>query len=172
MNLNFYFTIFLFFLCQLCCPVLLCIGFDVEIGEERKEEDAEEKDEEYSKFGIVAICEEWKAAMDGEGDKLKELHACDVSLPPEIFLHLWPHRGHQVVEVHDNMDPHVQEHEEGRVSTTNILEKYPASDWHDGMVDHMKRGQLVVLLTKNKEEGVHEICELGDKIPPDNACCC
>ena len=129
--------------------------------------------------------------MDGEGDKLKQLHAGDVPLPPQVLLHLWPHGGHQVVEIHDHVHAHVQEHEEGGVSTANpsktnrinvnkskqtilkgLLEKYPAGHWHHCVVDHMQGGQLVVLLAENKEEGVHEICELGEEIPPDNAGSC
>ena len=109
----------LFLLRQLCSFVFLRIGLDVEIGEESEEEGTKEKDEANSSFGIIAVHEEGQTAMDGEGDELQQLHAGDVPLPPEVLLDLWPHGAHQVVEVHDHMNSHVQEHEEGRVSTAH-----------------------------------------------------
>ena len=37
--------------------------------------------------------------------------------PPEIFLNAGSHAGHEVVEVHDDVDPHVEEPAEGRVAS-------------------------------------------------------
>ena len=72
--------------------------------------------------------------MDGPGDKLDQLHAGDVAggdffnkismsitlpLPPQVLLHFGSKGRHEVVEVHDNMDTNVEEHEECRVAATN-----------------------------------------------------
>ena len=40
-------------------------------------------------------------------------------LPPEVLLYLGPHGRHQVVEVHDHMDAHIQEATEGGVSAAD-----------------------------------------------------
>ena len=40
-------------------------------------------------------------------------------LPPKVLLHLGPEGGEEVVEVHDDVDPHVQEPAERRVSPAN-----------------------------------------------------
>ena len=94
----------------------------------------------------------------------------DVSFPPEIFLNLRPEAGHEVVEVHHHVDAHVEEHEEGGVAAPHPLEEDPAAHGHDHVVNHVQRGQLVVLLFQNHEERVHEVCKLGEKVPPHNVC--
>ena len=66
------------------------------------------------------------------------------------------------------MNTHVEKHEECRVAASDILEEDPGDHGHDGVVDHMQRRQLIVLLLQNHEERVHEVCELGEEIPPDN----
>ena len=57
------------------------------------------------------------------------------------------------------MDAHVEEHEEGGVTAPDKLEEDPADHGHDGVVDHMEGGQLIVLLSQNKEERIHKIDE-------------
>ena len=51
---------------------------------------------------------------------------CDVSFPPEVLLDLGSEAGDEVVEVHDDVDPHVEEHEEGRVAAPHPLQEDPA----------------------------------------------
>ena len=36
------------------------------------------------------------------------------------------------------------------------------------MVHHVKSGHLVVLVPHHHEEGVHEVRELGEEVPPDS----
>ena len=72
-----------------CC--LLGVRLDVEIGEEREEENTQEEDEEAGVSGILAGGEERDDSMDGEGHKLKQLHLSDVTLPPQILLNLGTH---------------------------------------------------------------------------------
>ena len=42
--------------------------------------------------------------------------------PPEVFLYAGPHAGHEVVEVHDDMDPHVEKAYEGCVTSPDPLD--------------------------------------------------
>ena len=65
------------------------------------------------------------------------------------------------------MNTHVEEHEKGAVTASDKLEEDPGDHGHDGVVDDMKGGQLVVLLLENHEEGVHKVSELGEEIPPN-----
>ena len=57
------------------------------------------------------------------------------------------------------MDAHVEEHEEGRMATSDKLQEGPADHGHDGVMDHVQRCQLVIFLSQHKEERVHEIDE-------------
>ena len=57
--------------------------------------------------------------MDTPGDELNQLHACDVFLPPQIFLDLGTKARHEVVEIHDDMNTNVEEHEECGMSATH-----------------------------------------------------
>ena len=47
------------------------------------------------------------------------LHHLLLPFPPEILLYAGPHAGHEVVEVHHDVDPHVEEATEGGVTATN-----------------------------------------------------
>ena len=45
--------------------------------------------------------------------------------PPEVFLDAGSHGGHEVVEVHDDVNAHIEEPAEGGVAATNK----PANGW-------------------------------------------
>jgi len=57
--------------------------------------------------GVVAVREEREAAVEGECDELEQLETGDITFPPEIFLHLRPERGHEVVEIHHHVYAHI-----------------------------------------------------------------
>ena len=57
--------------------------------------------------------------MDTPSDELNQLHAGDVFLPPQIFLDLGTEARHEVVEIHDNMNTNVEEHEECGMSAAH-----------------------------------------------------
>ena len=61
---------------------LLGVRLDVEVSEEREEENTKEEDEEAGVGWVIASGEQRDDSVDGEGDKLKQLHLSDVSLPP------------------------------------------------------------------------------------------
>ena len=47
-----------------------------------------------------------------------------------------------------------------------LLEEKPHYNWHHGMMNNMKSGHLSIFVSHNHEEGVHEVCELGEEVPP------
>ena len=51
----------------------------------------------------------------------------------------------------------------------NYLNSTPREYWHGRVMNNMEQGQLVVLLTEHKEERVHEVDKLGEKVPPGHA---
>ena len=54
------------------------------------------------------------------GSILYRVHRTSYSpLPPEILLYAGPHAGHEVVEVHDDVDSHVEKPTEGGVAASN-----------------------------------------------------
>jgi len=108
----------------------------------------------------VAVVEDGNHGMDKHEDKLNQLHGCQILFPPKIFLHLWPHGRHEVVEIHDHMDAHVQEASKDRVPTTHKSSDPPSSEGHDTMVDNMEGGALIEFLPKDKEDSVKEVGEL------------
>ena len=52
-------------------------------------------------------------------NKLNHLHCCQVSLPPEVFLHTWSTGCQEVIQIHDTMNTRVQEWSKSTLSTTN-----------------------------------------------------
>ena len=58
----------------------------------------------------------WKKSMKDD-DVLVVLKI--LPFPPEIFLHTRAHGRHKVVEIHNDVDPHVKEPTEGCVTSTN-----------------------------------------------------
>jgi hypothetical protein len=54
---------------------------------------------------------------------MKNKQKRNLPFPPEVFLNLRTKRRHEVVEVHDNMDANVEEHEKCRVASTNKPEE-------------------------------------------------
>ena len=52
-------------------------------------------------------------------------HIQYLPFPPEIFLYAGSHAGHEVVEVHDDVDPHVEEPAEGGVAASHKPAMFP-----------------------------------------------
>lgn len=98
---------------------LLDVGLYVKVGEKDKKHGAMEQNHVAEYFWEITLDEEWKAGVDKEGHKLSHLQLGQISFPPEVFLDARPHGRHEVVEVHDDVDAHVEEPAEGGVSATN-----------------------------------------------------
>lgn len=112
--------IFVSFPFQFLLPFLLLdVGLDVEVGEENKKHGSVEQNHVAKYFWEITLDEERKAGVNEEGHKLTHLQLCQISFPPEVFLDARSHGRHEVVEVHDDVNAHVQEPAECGVSATN-----------------------------------------------------
>lgn len=124
-------------------------------------------DEVGKSDGVVAVVlEEQLEGVHHHKDELDHLQHGEVLLPPEVALDLGSHRCQHVVGVHDDVDEGVQEAEEGRVTAGSELDAPPDGDGHDAVVDHVQSGHLVVPLAHHEEEGIEELGELGEVVPP------
>ena len=146
------------------------IRLNIKVCKESEEKGPEKQEEGDVDLGIVTVHEERGGGVDTPGDKLHQLHARDVLLPPEVFLHTGSKAGHEVVEVHHDVDSDVEEHEEGRVAAADKLEEKPDHDRHHGVMDHVEGGHLAVLVPHHHEVGVHEVSELREEVPPYCGC--
>lgn len=64
------------------------------------------------------------------------------------------------------MDEGVEETEEARVSSRSELDPPPHRGGHNSVMNDMECGHLIVPLAHNEEEGVEELCEFGEEVPP------
>jgi len=122
-------------------------------------------------FWEITLKEQRETGMNKKGDKLNHLKSCQVSFPPEIFLNSRPHGRHKVVEIHDDVDSHIEEPTECRVTSTNESDSKPRSKRHDTMMDNMKGGQVGELLAEQEQERVKEVNKLREVIPPGHISC-
>lgn len=87
-------------------------------------------------------------------------------LPPQVLLILGAHGGQQVVRVHDDVNEGVEHSEERSVATGREFDTPPNGGRHDAVVNHMQIGDLVKLFTQNEKDGVQELGEFAEIIPP------
>ena len=104
--------------------------------------------------------------MKEDQDKLNHLHGGQILLPPEIPLHSRTTGSQEVVEIHDTVDSRVEEWSKSTLTSSNKPWSPPAEDWQSSMMNHMQGGEMTKLLASNKEDGVGQINELGEVVPP------
>ena len=104
--------------------------------------------------------------MKEDQDKLNHLHGGQILLPPEIPLHSRTTGRQEVVEVHDTVDSRVEEWSKSTLTSSNKPGTPPAEDWESSMMNHMQWREMTKLLASNKEDGVSQINELGEVVPP------
>lgn len=46
--------------------------------------------------------------------------------------------------------------------TNNLPGSPPGVEWHDAVVEHMKKGKVAVFLLQEEDERVHHVDDLGD----------
>ena len=104
--------------------------------------------------------------MEEDGDELYHLQRRQMLLPPQVLLILGAHGGQQVVRVHDDVNEGVEHSEERSVATGREFDTPPNGGRHDAVVNHMQIGDLVKLFTQNEKDGVQELGEFAEIIPP------
>ena len=104
--------------------------------------------------------------VEEDKDKLDELDGGEVLLPPEVRLEGGPGGSEQVVEVHQRVHSGVEEGAKAALSTADEPGPPPTEEGQGAVVDHMKEGEVGELLPSDEEEGVEEVDELGEVVPP------
>lgn len=107
------------------------------------------------------------AGLDDCQHKLDQLPLSDVLFPPEVGTH-GRDRGQAIVRVHEDVDEAVERRTEVRMAAGNPVHDKPPDVEHSGMVVDVQDCDLVVVLTKNEEKGVHEFYEFGKVVPPED----
>lgn len=105
--------------------------------------------------------------LDDRQHELDQLPLSDVLLPPEVRTH--GRDGRQpVVGVHEDVDEAVKCGTEIRMAAGDPVHHEPPDVEHGGMVVDVQHCDLVVVLAQDEEEGVHELYELGEVVPPED----
>lgn len=145
---------------QLSCFSSFFVCRFVEFIEQEEEHDCVHADKPHKCLGIVAVGEQQLECMDHDSYELDHLQRSQVLLPPKVFLELWSYRGEQVVSVHDNVDECVEKTKESAVAAWCKFDAEPDRHRHTTVMNDVQRRHLACFLTKNKENRIHELCEL------------
>ena len=110
-------------------------------------------------------------------------------LPPEIFLYLRSTGSQEVIEIHHGVDTSIEKCQKTTVTASDkskkLIRKHsqpaisklfplctkPTLEWHDSMVIDVQEGKVGEFLLKDEEEGVKEVDELGEVVPPGQVKC-
>ena len=104
--------------------------------------------------------------MKEDKHELDHLHGCQVFLPPEILLDTRTTGCQEIVEVHHTVDSRVEEGTKATLATAHKAGTPPAEQRQCAMVDDMQGREVAELLAGNKEDGVSQVYELGEVVPP------
>lgn len=146
---------------------LLLVRLFVEIGEQEEKQNRMRSDEVREVDGIVAfVPDQQLECVQHDQHELHHLQQGQVFLPPQVLLDFGSHRGEHVVSVHDDVHERVEEAEERAVAAGREFDAPPHRRGHDAVVDDVQRRHLVVPLSHHEEDGVEELGELGEEVPP------
>lgn len=146
---------------------LLVVGLNVEVCEEGDQRNHVSNLEIQPTEREGARPDDPTAGLDDGQHKLKQLPLRDVLLPPEVRPH--GRDGRQtIVRVHEDVDEAVKCGAEVRVAAGDPVHHEPPDVEHAGVVVHVQDRDLVVVLAEDEEEGVHELDELGEVVPPEH----
>lgn len=146
---------------------LLVVGLNVEVCEESNQRNHVSNLEIQPTERERTRPDDPTAGLDDCQHKLKQLPLSDVLLPPKVRTH--GRDGRQtIVRVHEDMDEAVQCGTKIRVATGDPVHDKPPDVQHGGVVVHVQDRDLVVVLAQDEEEGVHELDEFGEVVPPED----
>lgn len=146
--------------------LLVEVALIIEVTEEDDEGDTVAKHHHVHGVGEVALCEQVVACVQEEQQKLQQLQGREVSLPPQVLLHVRADGSQPVVRIHHDVDEGVDQADEERLSTSHILDSRPPVEDHGAVVVNMKESHLVALLPQDEEQRVAELYDLGEEKPP------
>lgn len=138
----------------------------IEVTEEDDEGEAVRKHKQVHGLGEVALCEQVVARVYQEQQELQQLQGREVSLPPQVLLHVRADGSQAVVKIHHNVYEAVDHADEVRVSAGHILDSCPPVKDHGAVVVDMKEGHLTALLPQDEKDRVTELYDLGEEKPP------
>lgn len=146
----------------------LVVSLNVEVCEESNQGDHVSNLEEQPPEREGAWPEDPAARLDDRQHKLDQLPLSDVLFPPEVGTH-GRDGGQAIVRVHEDMDEAVECRTKIRMAAGNPVHHKPPDVEHGSVVVDMEHGDLVVVLAKDEEKGVHEFDEFGEVVPPEDA---
>lgn len=143
-------------------PLALGVGVVPEVEEEEQENQAVETDDvdEDGELVWAVLHEEILGDVAGYHNKLDQLNGREVFLPPQVLLVVGAHCRQAIVRVHDNVDDTVEQGVECTQTTWSKSNTKPPGERHDGVMVHMKKCNLTVLLPQDKEDCVQHLNEL------------
>lgn len=146
---------------------LLVVSLDVEVCEESNQGNHVSNLEIQPPEREGTWPDDPTARLDDCQHKLDQLPLSNILFPPEVGSH-GRDRGQTIVRVHEDVDEAVERRTKIRMAAGNPVHHKPPDVEHGSMVVDMEDGDLVVVLAKDEEKGVHEFYELGEVVPPED----
>ena len=144
----------------------MATNLSVEGHEENEVLDSGDGEHQGCSHWVVAREDERLESVEEDEDELHELDGGEVLLPPEVGLQGGATGCQQVVEVHQGVHPRVQERAETALPSSDKPWAPPAEEGEGAVVDDVQGGEVGKLFLQDEEEGVKEVDELGEVVPP------
>lgn len=142
------------------------VGLDVEVDEEREEDESVQQGPQHQLSGHSLAGEHQQLrGVEEDEDELRELEPSEVALPPEVGAHAGAQRGQQVVQVHHRVHERVQEAHERDVPAWGVVDAEPHAHEHAAVVDDVEVRDLRELAAQHEQDRVNKIQYLGQEIP-------
>lgn len=103
--------------------------------------------------------------MHHQEDELCDLCLRDVSLPPEVRLHMRAEGSEEVVAVHDDVNTRIDDEAEQRLSISAVRHPNPAGPDDKSVMGIMQSGYMREFLMQQKEERIEEVSYSHPKVP-------
>ena len=138
----------------------LTTNLSVEGHEENEVLDSGDGEHQGCSHWVVAREDERLQCVEEDEDELHELDGGEVLLPPEVRLQGGAAGRQKVVEVHQGVNPRVQERPKTTLASSDEPWAPPAKEGEGAVVDDVQRRKVGKLFLQDEEEGVEEVNEL------------
>lgn len=102
--------------------------------------------------------------MNANHHKLNQLNHSEILFPPKVLLHMRSKCSQAIIGIHYNVDNGIDESKESRMSAGNKLGAPPNTEGQKSVMDHVQSGDVLVLFTSHKEQGVGKLDEFQQKV--------